>query len=337
MMDGKLTTLLIRSLPEMGVQAGELKDTLERAGLKDYRTRRNRSWLVAPIAFCIIGAIFILGLARRRPQISACVSCVDETPAGERAVPAWNHCDFAARLYCAAAPKAPGENFVVSPCGVASGLALMGSGSCGDTLREIRRALSMKDEWEGDAEGAQQDFCDVMVFQRAVLRASSDDASRVETADAIVVGGGNTWNLVRHLHQNGLIEPVRRCVKAGTPYVGWSAGANVACPTMQTTNDMPVVDPLGFDTFGLVPFQINPHYTDRQIEGHGGETREERILEYLAANPKSTVVGLREGCMLNVEGGHVRYVGKNNLRLFINGRQPIEIEPDEDFDFLLKF
>ena len=159
----------------------------------------------------------------------------------------------------------------------------------------------------------------------------------VETADAIVVGGGNTWNLVRHLHQNGLIEPVRRCVKAGTPYVGWSAGANVACPTMQTTNDMPVVDPLGFDTFGLVPFQINPHYTDRQIEGHGGETREERILEYLAANPKSTVVGLREGCMLNVECEHVRYVGKNNLRLFINGRQPIEIEPDEDFDFLLKF
>ena len=100
-------------------------------------------------------------------------------------MPAWNHCDFAARLYCAAAPKAPGENFVVSPCGVASGLALMGSGSCGDTLREIRRALSMKDDWEGDAEGAQQDFCDVIVFQRAVLRASSDDASRVETADAI--------------------------------------------------------------------------------------------------------------------------------------------------------
>ena len=105
---------------------------------------------------------------------------------------------------------------------------------------------------------------------------------------------------------------------------------------MQTTNDMPVVDPLGFDTFGLVPFQINPHYTDKQIEGHGGETREERILEYLAANPKSTVVGLREGCMLNVEGEHIRYVGKNNLRLFINGRQPIELEPNEDFDFLLK-
>ena len=158
----------------------------------------------------------------------------------------------------------------------------------------------------------------------------------IETADAIVVGGGNTWNLVRHLHQNGLIEPVRRSVQKGTPYVGWSAGSNVACPTMQTTNDMPVVDPLGFDTFGLVPFQINPHYTDKQIEGHGGETREERILEYLAANPKSTVVGLREGCMLNVEGEHVRYMGKNNLRLFINGRQPIELEPDEDFGFLLK-
>lgn len=110
---------------------------------------------------------------------------MDDTGPVKRVSASWNHCDFAARLYCAAAPKAPGENFVVSPCGVASGLALMGSGSCGDTLREIRRALSMKDEWEGDAEGAQQDFCDVMVFQRAVLRASSDDASRVETADAI--------------------------------------------------------------------------------------------------------------------------------------------------------
>ena len=96
---------------------------------------------------------------------------------------------------------------------------------------------------------------------------------------------------------------------------------------MQTTNDMPVVDPLGFDTFGLVPFQINPHYTDKQIEGHGGETREERIIEYLAANPKMRVVGLREGCMLKISGEHVEYIGKQSLRLFINGRQPIEIEP----------
>lgn len=163
-----------------------------------------------------------------------------------------------------------------------------------------------------------------------------DPVEAIESADAIIVGGGNTWNLVRHLHQYNLLEPIRKKVLSGTPYIGWSAGSNVACPTMQTTNDMPVVDPLGFDTFGFVPFQINPHYTDRQIEGHGGETREERIIEYLAANPKSTVVGLREGCMLDIEDGHIRYVGNQNLRLFQNGREPLEIEPNEDFDFLLK-
>ncbi len=157
----------------------------------------------------------------------------------------------------------------------------------------------------------------------------------VNNADAIVVGGGNTWNLVRQLHLNGLMEPIRNRVLDGIPYIGWSAGSNVACPTMQTTNDMPVVDPLGFDTFGFVPFQINPHYTDKRIEGHGGETREERIIEYLAANPKSTVVGLREGCMLKIVGSHIEYIGKQNLRLFMGNREPLELEPDEDFDFLL--
>ena len=120
-----------------------------------------------------------LALRRQRAEELARLR-FDESSAGECAMPSWKHCDFATRLYRSSAPKSPEENFVVSPCGVASGLALMGSGSCGDTLREIRRALSMKDEWEGDAEGAQQDFCDVMVFQRAVLRASSDDTSRVE-------------------------------------------------------------------------------------------------------------------------------------------------------------
>jgi len=160
-------------------------------------------------------------------------------------------------------------------------------------------------------------------------------AEAVANADAIVVGGGNTWNLVRQLHKQNLMEPIRQKVLSGTPYVGWSAGSNVACPTMQTTNDMPIVDPLGFDTFGFVPFQINPHYTDKQIEGHGGETREERIIEYLAANPAVTVVGLREGCMLKITGNQTNYIGKRSLRLFQHGKEPLEIMPDEDFNFLL--
>lgn len=157
----------------------------------------------------------------------------------------------------------------------------------------------------------------------------------IENADAIVVGGGNTWALVHKLHELNLMEPIRQKVLADTPYVGWSAGSNIACPTMQTTNDMPIINPLSFDTLGLVPFQINPHYTDKHIEGHGGETREERIIEYLAANPKTTVVGLRESCMLKITDNHIDYIGKKNLRLFQHGKEPLEITPDEDFDFLL--
>jgi dipeptidase E len=100
----------------------------------------------------------------------------------------------------------------------------------------------------------------------------------IENADAIMVGGGNTWNLLHWVHKNQLIEPIRKKVLNGTPYVGWSAGSNLACPTIKTTNDMPIIDPLGLDALNLIPFQINPHYLDKNPEGHGGETREERIL-----------------------------------------------------------
>lgn len=189
------------------------------------------------------------------------------------------------------------------------------------------------DDYEAKVNRRFKDFgCKVMSIHRY-----SNPIEAITTADAIVVGGGNTWNLVRELHQNGLMQPISEKVKSGIPYIGWSAGANIACPTMQTTNDMPIVDPLGFDTLNLVPFQINPHYTDKQIEGHGGETREERIMEYLAANKTTTVVGLREGCMLNVCNNSIKYIGKNNLRLFQYGKEPLEIEPTESFDFLLNF
>lgn len=154
----------------------------------DCASHKARTWtLFAAFAFFSIFSFNVRreGVSYDDPRFASMPQGVDWVSTGEDMMPSWDHCDFATRLYRSSAPKSPEENFVVSPCGVAYGLALMGSGSCGDTLREIRRALSMKDEWEGDAEGAQQDFCDVMVFQRAVLRASSDDTSRVETADAI--------------------------------------------------------------------------------------------------------------------------------------------------------
>lgn len=157
----------------------------------------------------------------------------------------------------------------------------------------------------------------------------------IENAEAIIVGGGNTWKLVRMLHENRLMNPVREKVFNGVPYIGWSAGANVACPTLRTTNDMPVIDPLSFDTIGLVPFQINPHYTDVIAPGHAGETRDQRIAEFLVVNPSVKVVGLREGSMLKLEDKYLNLLGKFNCKVFNNGEEPVEYLPGDDLNFLM--
>ncbi|MBO7651287.1 MAG: dipeptidase PepE [Bacteroidales bacterium] len=163
-----------------------------------------------------------------------------------------------------------------------------------------------------------------------------DPVKAVEEADCIVIGGGNTWKLLHDMHANKLIEPIRKKVLGGTPYIGWSAGSNVTCPTLMTTNDMPIIDPLGFDAINLIPFQINPHYLDKKVEGHGGESREDRILEFIEVNRDVYVAGLREGCMFVVEGDKMRIIGQRNLRLFKYGEETREIAPTEDFTFLLK-
>jgi len=164
----------------------------------------------------------------------------------------------------------------------------------------------------------------------------SDPVEAIQNAEAIVVGGGNTWQLVRMMHDNLLMEAIRNKVIQGTPYIGWSAGSNVACPTLQTTNDMPVVDPKGFDCMGLVPFQINPHYLDANPEGHGGETREQRIEEFLEINSEITVVGLREGTMLKYENNSLKLIGDRSARIFKKGDIPLELKAGDDFSFLLK-
>ena len=128
-----------------------------------------------------------------------------------------------------------------------------------------------------------------------------DPVKAVEAAETIVVGGGNTFHLVKLLQEGGLIEAIRRKVISGTPFIGWSAGSNVACPTIRTTNDMPIVEPPSFDVLNLVPFQINPHYLDANPEGHAGETRQMRIEEFIEVNPDVYVVGLREGTMFHIE------------------------------------
>jgi dipeptidase E len=158
----------------------------------------------------------------------------------------------------------------------------------------------------------------------------------VMEADAIVVGGGNTWMLLKMILDKHLSGPVREKVLAGTPYIGWSAGSNMACPTIRTTNDMPVAEPDSFFAFNLIPFQINPHYLDANPEGHAGETREQRIEEFIEVNPGLYVAGLREGTMLIREDDTLRLSGNRNIRIFRKGSAPLEIGSDKDLSFLLR-
>jgi dipeptidase E len=157
----------------------------------------------------------------------------------------------------------------------------------------------------------------------------------VEEAQAIVIGGGNTWQLVRQMHDLGIMEPIRKQVLAGTPYIGWSAGSNVACPTLRTTNDMPIIDPHGFDTLNLIPFQINPHYLDVHPVGFGGETREVRIKEFLEINPDIYVVGLRESTLLLLENSQLKLIGSRSARLFKKDQPQMDLHSTDDLGFLL--
>lgn len=163
-----------------------------------------------------------------------------------------------------------------------------------------------------------------------------DPIKAVQEAEAIVVGGGNTWKLVRCMRDNGLIAAIAKKVNSGISYIGWSAGSNVACPTLRTTNDMPIIDPQGFDVFNLVPFQINPHYLDEHPANHGGETREVRIKEFITENKDLYVVGLREGTMLWIEGDTLKLIGSRPIRIFKFGNDPQELWSKDDLSFLLK-
>ncbi len=157
----------------------------------------------------------------------------------------------------------------------------------------------------------------------------------VQSAEAIAIGGGNTFHLLRELYETGLIESIKARVEAGVPYIGWSAGSNVACPTIRTTNDMPIVEPQSFSALNLVPFQINPHYTDEQLTNHSGETREQRLAEFLKANTGATVVGLREGSILRIEGERIKLLGEKTARVFKSGEEAKEYKPADSLEFLL--
>lgn len=172
-------------------------------------------------------------------------------------------------------------------------------------------------------------------FQIESVHQADDPVKMVGDADAIAVGGGNTFHLVAELHRTGLMNAIRKRSEESVPYLGWSAGSNVACPTLMTTNDMPIIQPKSFQCLHLIPFQINPHYLDANPEGHGGETREQRIEEFLVVNRGMKVAGLREASLLLVEGDKMILEGSRNLRLFEFGKDPVEYPPGSDLGFLI--
>jgi dipeptidase E len=166
---------------------------------------------------------------------------------------------------------------------------------------------------------------------------TADEAGHraLDSAEAVFVGGGNTFRLLRTLQESGLLERLRRRAQGGMPYLGASAGINIACPTIRTTNDMPIVQPARFDALGLVPFQINPHYFDADpTSRHMGETREDRIREFLEENDVP-VIGLREGSWLHVEGASGTVQGSAAARVFRRETPPEERPRGAAIDDLL--
>jgi len=169
------------------------------------------------------------------------------------------------------------------------------------------------------------------------IHTSDDPLSAIRDADGIYVGGGNSFLLVRDLHERGLVAPIRERVLAGLPYLGVSAGSNVACPTMMTTNDMPIVLPPSFESLGIVPFQINPHYHPGKVlfmDGdvvakHYGESRGQRISEF-HRHQDTPVLGMWEGSFVQWDGSRGRMTGRATA--FVPGEEPYEIHDGSDFD-----
>jgi dipeptidase E len=167
------------------------------------------------------------------------------------------------------------------------------------------------------------------------LHRAGDPAAAVAGAQAVFVGGGNAFRLLRALTTLGVLEPLRQAAQAGVPYLAASAGANLACPTIRTTNDMPIVEPGSLAALGLIPFQLNPHYLDPDPRSpHRGETRPARIEEFLEENDVP-VLGLREGAWLRVSGARAHLSGRNTGRLFRRDTSPIDISIGADLSDLL--
>jgi dipeptidase E len=225
-----------------------------------------------------------------------------------------------------------------------SNSTLHGSGYLDHAEEEIRNILGSSKRvlfvpfalYDRDAYAAQaRKRFEAMGYELDSVHEVADAKNAVNRAEAVFIGGGNTFRLLHSLYQADLLLPIRTRVKEGLLYIGSSAGAVVAAPTIKTTNDMPIVQPPSFDSLGLISFQINAHYLDPDPNStHMGETREVRINQFLEEN-ETPVVGLREGCMVHVEQGVHLLKGKTNARIFRRGFAPVEVQPGSTIDHLI--
>ena len=226
-----------------------------------------------------------------------------------------------------------------------SNSTLYGSGYLDHAEKEIRSflggvkgalfvpyALYDRDAYSSTA----RDRFEKMGYRLESIHTAADGQQAVNKAEAIFIGGGNTFRLLKALYDADVLQTIRQRVAQGMPYIGSSAGANVAGPTIKTTKDMPIVQPPSFNALGLVPYQISPHFLDPDPNStHMGETQEERIRQFLEEN-NTPVAGLREGAIVRVENGAHILTGSSGARIFRKDQDPVEAAPGEKLDRLLE-
>ena len=174
-----------------------------------------------------------------------------------------------------------------------------------------------------------------MGYEIVGIHSAESKQKLIEESQGIVVGGGNTFHLLYQLYKENLITPLREKVISGTPFIGWSAGSNIAGPTIMTTNDMPIIQPPTFDALNLCPLQINPHFTEKTIEGHGGESRSQRINEFLEVNKTSKVIGLPEGMFIQRKDDETVLGGVGTAKYFAWNEKPVDLQTGEQINRFL--